>query len=154
MGVGVAVGDGAEVAVDMGVGVGVCVDVGAGVGVVAVIGEGVAVVADGVSTAAGVAVGGRSSSQAESAATATEHSNATKMREQIVIPPIQTAFVSVPIQGTELPQSGCTIFRAPRRGRRPERQNHSIRMCRQPVNRRPRSGDARQEADLCYREGK
>ena len=87
-------------------------DVGAGVGVVAVIGEGVAVVADGVSTAAGVAVGGRSSSQAESAATATEHSSATKMREQIVIPPIQTAFESVPIQETELPQPGCTIFGA------------------------------------------
>ena len=71
----------------------------------AVIGEGVAVVAMCIRRS-GVAVGGRSSPQAESTATATKHSSAIKMREPIVIPPIQTAFESVPIQETELPQPG------------------------------------------------
>ncbi len=81
-------------------------DVGAGVRIGTVIGEGVAVVADDVSAAKGVAVGGRLSPQAESTATATKHSSAIKMRKPVVIPPIQTAFESVPIQETELPQPG------------------------------------------------
>ena len=88
-----------------------------------------AVVADGISAAAGVAVGDRSSPQAASDATATEHSNATKLREQIVIPPIQTVFASVPVQETELPQSGCAILEVPRPGESPLRQSHSIRTC-------------------------
>ena len=58
------------------------------------------------------------------------------MRELIVIPPIRTAFESVPIRETELPQSECAILGTPRRGRHPELQNHSIRMRRKPVNRR------------------
>ena len=80
--------------------------VGAGGDVGTVIGEGVATTAAGVSAAAGGAVDGRSSPQAESTATATKHSSAIKMRKPVVIPPIQTAFESVPIQETELPQPG------------------------------------------------
>ncbi len=99
MGVGVAAGDGAGVAVGVGVGVGVWVAVGAG-------GDVGAMVGGSAMAAVGVAAGGRSSPQAESTATATKHSSAIKMRKPVVIPPIQTAFESVPIQETELPQPG------------------------------------------------